>query len=55
MARGRFADAEPLMLAADGTLQSIAGAQALERLANRARLAELYRALGRPQQAAAYR
>jgi tetratricopeptide (TPR) repeat protein len=55
MARAQYAEAEPLMLAAARTLQPIAGAQERERAANRARLVELYRALGRPQQAAAYR
>jgi serine/threonine protein kinase len=48
VARGRAAEAEPLMLAADRVLQPIAGVQARERAANRARLAALYRASGRP-------
>jgi hypothetical protein len=55
LARARYAEAEPLMVAAAGTLQPIAGPQARERLANRARLVELYRALGHPEKAAAYR
>ena len=47
-ARGRDAEAESLMRAADRLLQPIAGRQARERDANRARLAALYRASGRP-------
>jgi hypothetical protein len=47
-ARGRVAEAEPLMVAADRVLQPIAGVQARERTANRVRLAALYRASGRP-------
>ncbi len=42
------AEAESLMLAADRLLKPIPGAQARERDANRARLAALYRASGRP-------
>jgi len=47
-ARGDLAGAEPLMLAADRVLQPLPGGQARERDANRARLAALYRAAGRP-------
>jgi serine/threonine protein kinase len=46
--RGRDTEAEALMLAADRLLKPIAGAQVRERDANRARLAALYRASGRP-------
>ena len=41
-------EAESLMLAADRLLQPVAGVQANERSANRARLAALYRETGRP-------
>ena len=47
-ARGDLAGAEPLMLAADRVLQPLPGGQARERDANRARLAALYGATGRP-------
>jgi serine/threonine protein kinase len=47
-AQGNYAEAEPLMRAADRVLQPIPGLQARERDANRARLAALYRATGRP-------
>src|SRR5690606_9469180 len=52
LAEGRYADAEPLMLAADRALQPIAGTQGRERADNRARLASLYLATERPQLAA---
>ena len=55
MAGAHHAEAEPLMLAADGALKPVPGAQARERAANRARLVTLYRALGRPREADAYR
>jgi serine/threonine protein kinase len=55
LAQKRYAEAEPLMLAAAGTLAPVPGPQARERLANRARLAALYRASGRPKQADVYR
>lgn len=55
MAQARYAEAEPLMIAADNGLQPIAGPQARERLANRARLVSLYGLLKRPQQADFYR
>ncbi len=55
MARHRYQEAEPLMLAADRVLKPIAGFQGRERLANRRRLASLYDACGRPDLAAAYR
>jgi len=42
-------------LAADSGLKPIPGLQARERTANRARLASLYIASGRPELAAAYR
>jgi serine/threonine protein kinase/Flp pilus assembly protein TadD len=54
MARSRFSDAEPLMLAADHVLAALPGVQGRERIANRARLVSLYGALGRPQQASAF-
>jgi serine/threonine protein kinase len=41
-------EAESLMLAADRLLQPVPGSQALERTANRTRLAALYQASGRP-------
>jgi eukaryotic-like serine/threonine-protein kinase len=47
MATTQYAEAEPLMLAADTAIQAIPGAQARERAANRARLASLYAASGR--------
>ena len=46
--RGRDAEAESLMRAADRLLPPIAGQAARDRDANRARLAALYRASGRP-------
>jgi serine/threonine protein kinase/tetratricopeptide (TPR) repeat protein len=54
-AQRRYADAEPLMLDADRTLQPIPGPQARERAANRTRLVALYRATGRPALAAELR
>ena len=55
LAQARYAEAEPLMVAAAAGLQPLPGPQDRERLANRARLATLYEKLGRPQQAAAFR
>jgi tetratricopeptide (TPR) repeat protein len=55
MAQGRYAEAEPLIVAADRGLKPVPGAEQRERVANRARLVALYEKLGRPQQAAAYR
>ena len=55
LAAAQYADAEPLMLAADTALQPLPGAQGRERAANRARLASLYARSGRSAQAAAYR
>jgi hypothetical protein len=55
MAQGRYADAEPLMLAAADGLRPIAGVEGRERGANAARLAALRRALGRPYDADAQR
>jgi len=55
VAQARYAEAEPLMIAADKTLVPNRGAQSRERDANRARLAALYRSLGHPQRAALYR
>jgi tetratricopeptide (TPR) repeat protein len=43
LADHRYAEAEPLMIAADGVLQPIVGPQGRERAANQARLAELHR------------
>ncbi|HEY8550713.1 MAG TPA: tetratricopeptide repeat-containing protein kinase family protein, partial [Vicinamibacterales bacterium] len=47
MAQRRYAEAEPLMLAAARELQPIPGAQGRERAANEARLVELRRVTGR--------
>ena len=55
MAQQRYAEAELLMVAAAKGLKPMPGLQDRERLANRARLAELYGKLGRPQDAALYR
>ena len=55
VAQRRYADAEPLMLAADRDLADVPGPQARERASNRSRLVALYRTLGRPQQAEAFR
>jgi eukaryotic-like serine/threonine-protein kinase len=55
MARARYSEAEPLLLAAANGLQSVPGVQQREREANRARLVLLYLALGRPDRAEAYR
>jgi hypothetical protein len=55
LAQARYAEAEPLMVAAAGDLKPLPGPQDRERLANRARLAALYKKLGRPQQADAFR
>jgi hypothetical protein len=51
-ARGQREEAEALMLAADRLMKPVTGAQGLERAANRARLAALYRATGRAVPAA---
>jgi len=48
VARGRLDEAESLMLAADRLMKPLPGGQSRERTANRARLAALYRASGRP-------
>ena len=55
LAQHNYADAEPLMLAADENLKPVAGAQARERLANRARLVSLYESTGHPERAALFR
>ena len=55
MGQNRYADAEPLMLAADRVLKPAGGTQERERVANRARLVALYEKLGRPDQANSYR
>jgi hypothetical protein len=55
IAQKRYAEAEPLLVAAAANLKPIPGAQDRERLANRARLALLYDTVGRPQLAANYR
>jgi serine/threonine protein kinase/tetratricopeptide (TPR) repeat protein len=55
LAQRRYAEAEPLMRAADERLQPIVGAQARERAANRARIVSLYAALRRPHDADAFR
>jgi len=55
MAARRFDEAEVLMLDADRVLKPVPGAQGRERAANRTRLAALYRSIGRPHQADAYR
>jgi len=55
MAQARYAEAEPLMVAAASGLKPIAGVEERERLANRARLVALYQTLGRPHEADAYR
>ncbi len=55
IAQRRFAEAEPLMLEADRGLTALPGAEGDERRANRARLVQLYIALGRRDRADAYR
>ena len=55
MAQARYAEAEPIMRAADRTLRAIPGPQGDERRANRARLVSLYESLGRAREAAAFR
>ncbi|HZT78191.1 MAG TPA: serine/threonine-protein kinase [Vicinamibacterales bacterium] len=55
VAAHRYADAEPLMIAADRHLAAVPGSQGRERAANRARLAALYVATGRRPQADALR
>jgi eukaryotic-like serine/threonine-protein kinase len=47
MAQSRYADAEPLLLAADAGLKPIAGLEDYERRANRGRLVSLYESTGR--------
>jgi len=51
----RYAEAEPLMVAADSGLEPLPGPQGRERAANRARLVTVYEQLGRPRQADTYR
>jgi serine/threonine protein kinase len=55
MAQKQYAEAEPLMVAADRGLKPVPGIQERERAANRERLVALYHALRRPQQAEAFR
>jgi serine/threonine protein kinase/tetratricopeptide (TPR) repeat protein len=55
LAQGRYAEAEPLMVAAADALKPVAGLQNRERLANRRRLATLYDKQGRREQADVYR
>ncbi len=55
MAQKRYAEAEPLMVAAAKDLKPMPGLQDRERLANRARLVQLYEKLRRPRDAARYR
>jgi eukaryotic-like serine/threonine-protein kinase len=55
LAQSRYAEAEPLMVAAAEGLKPLPGQQNRERLANRARLAILYDKLGRPQLADTFR
>ena len=55
LARRRFAEAEPLMLDADGVLSPNPGAEGDERRANRERLVWLYTSQGRPDRAVVYR
>ena len=55
LAQKRYAEAEPLMIAADGALKPIPGMQERERHDNRARLVTLYQQSGRPERAAADR
>lgn len=55
MAQARYAEAEPMMVAAAAGLEPLQGQQGREHVANRARLVTLYEKLGRPQQADTYR
>ena len=55
LAQHRDAEAEALMRSADANLKPVAGIQARERLANRARLVALYERSARPQLAANFR
>jgi serine/threonine protein kinase len=55
MARRRYDEAEPLMIAADRVLEPMPGGQGRERIANRARLVALYETLRRPTDADAFR
>ena len=55
MLQGRYADAEPLMVAAAAGLKPIPGLQDRERRANRGRLVTLYEKLGRRGDADKYR
>ena len=49
LAQARYAEAEPLMVAAADGLKPLPGQQGRERLANRARLVTLYEKLGCPR------
>jgi serine/threonine-protein kinase len=55
LAQGRYAEAEPLMVAADNGLKPLPGFQNRERFANRRRLVTLYEKQGRLAQADVYR
>jgi tetratricopeptide (TPR) repeat protein len=55
LAQRRYADAEPLMVAAATSLKPIPGIQGREHAANRARLVALYTTLGRSKDADLYR
>ena len=55
LAQARYAEAEPLMVAAAGGLKPVPGPQARELAADRARLVTLYRKLGRSPEADEYR
>ena len=55
LAQRRYAEAEPLMLAADQSLKPVPGRQGWDRDANRARLASLYEQQGDSTRASAYR
>jgi eukaryotic-like serine/threonine-protein kinase len=55
LAQRRYAEAEPLMLAAWRGLKPLPGPQDRERVANRLRLVALYERLGRPHDADRYR
>jgi serine/threonine protein kinase/Flp pilus assembly protein TadD len=50
MTQRRYAEAEPLMVAADSGLEAVPGIQERERVANRARLATLRRRRSRPDE-----
>jgi eukaryotic-like serine/threonine-protein kinase len=51
MSQKRYADAEPLMVAADSSFKPVGGIEERERAANRARLAVARQLLGRPEPA----